>query len=217
MNSERLQKKLKSRLKGYHRTYRGKFLFLIKSVLNEEEYILWDFSFSVLADWDKKNHPDEYGTFIYRMSDIDTMLRWGSSKTCRLSKKLFEIGLWKKESERIRVCGYEIVENLTQITKESGIVDLQEYLAKTHSEVVNLQDTDSKEIGSNQSQTIVNLQSTYTKELLSLSSKFSSNKGVRTDEEYREIMKSGNYKTLTIDDMKWIDTTLDFKEKSHYY
>lgn len=198
---------LERRLRGYHRTFRGKFLLLISKSLSQQEYILWDFSFSILADWDYEKHPEIFGTFDYSLATIEKMLGWGKSKASRLSKKLFKLGLWEMtESGRIHVMGLEILQNLTAITKEEGVVDLQSYLVKMRRGDVKIQQPETKEIKEIQPQTAVNLQHGPPRSYLDLSYKGNSNKFVhRTDEGYGQILQNGNHAPLEIDDQRWID------------
>jgi len=205
---------LAQKLKGYHRHFRGRFLLLKNKVLTEEEYILWDLSFSTLADWDKQNHPDNYGTFNYTQEEIASLLGWHKTKVCRLSKSLFQKGFWIRQSDgKIRVVGYDILENLTEITKESGVVDLQEYVSKMQlenaemkQEVPNSQPFSFKENINIQTQEVAKMQLSNAKApLVSSKSKY---RVLRTDEEYQKIWEEGNYTMLTIDDMKWIDKNI---------
>lgn len=202
------------RLKGYHRTFRGRFLLLKNRALTDKEFILWDFSFSVLADWDEKNHPDTYGSFGHNQEEIGLLLGWHKTKVCRLSQGLFQKGFWtKRPDKRIAVVGYNITKNLTEITKEGRIVDLQEYLlksqlyvAKIEQPVPNLQENVPKGNGNSQAQKVAKLQQRNFKASL-VSSKVNSNV-LRSEEEYQRIWEKGDYKMLTIDDMKWIDRNI---------
>lgn len=205
---------LTQKLKGYHRNFKGRFLLLRNGVLTEGEYILWDLSFSILADWDKKNHSDNYGTFSYTQEEIGSFLGWHKTKVCRLSKKLFQKSFWvKRPDNRIVVVGFDIIENLAEITKERGIVDLQEYILKTQSNgtkmkqrIENLQPNTPKENSIIRAQEVAKIQPFVPKKpLVSSNDRFSV---LKTDGEYQRIWAEGGYTMLTIDDMKWIDKNI---------
>lgn len=208
---------LNIRLKGYHRAFRGRFLLLQRKDLRDEEFILWECSYSVLVDWDKKHNT--YGTFSHTWVEIGMLLGWSDSKVSRASQELFKKGFWKRENTRIRVCGYNLFEKLAELTKEKGIIDLITYVAYSQFKPTNvrarnseLQADTSKENRSNQAQLDANMQLNDSKERLSLSSNVPYfNQGgsmVRTEEEYQEIFNSGQFPTMTIDDMKWIDKNI---------
>lgn len=213
-NSLQTIEQLNIRLKGYHRTFRGRFLLLQRKDLKDEEFILWEFGYSVLADWDKTH--DTYGTFSHTWIEIGMLLGWSDSKVSRTSQELFKKGFWEREDTKIRVCGYDLFEKLAEFTREKGIIDLTAYIVYSQLKHINLQvknpelQTDiSKENGLSQAQLDANMQPADSKEPLSLSSNCrSSNQGtiiVRTEKEYQEIFDSGQFPTMTIDDMKWID------------
>lgn len=128
-------KNLLVRLKGWHKTFRGRFLLLQKGVLNNTQFILLELSFSVLADWDEE-HVDTYGSFDYTWEEIGWFFSWDKSTVSRSSKKLFKLHFWDRRPDgRIQVNGFEIEKSLTRITKSEGIVDLQGYIARTQREV----------------------------------------------------------------------------------
>lgn len=200
------------RLKGYQRGFRGRFLLLKNRILTDEEFILWDLSFSVLADWDKKNHSDNYGTFSYTQEEIGFFLGWDKTKVCRRSNKLFKKNFWvKRLDNRILVVGFDITEYLTEITKQKGIVNLQEYISerqlddvKMKQKIESLQHYSPKENSILQARKVVEMQSPIPKEPL-VSSKGNITNTLRTDEEYQKIKEKDIFKSMSIEDMKWID------------
>ena len=202
---------LTKRIKGYQRGFKGRFLLLKNRILTDEEFILLDLSFSVLADWDKKNHSDNYGTFSYTQEEIGFFLGWDKTKVCRWSNKLFKKNFWvKRLDNRIMVVGFDITEHLTEITKEKGVVNLQEYISerqlddvKMKQKIEKLQLNIPKENSIIRTQGVVKIQSLASKKpLVSSKGRFNT---LKTDEEYQKIKKEGIYTLLTIDDMKWID------------
>lgn len=205
----RRQSKLDKRLKGYHRHFKGRYLLIKDRTLNFQEFILWDLSFSILADWDiKPDHEDIYGTFPYNFSEISYFLNCDPSSISRYSKKLFELGLWKRRNDgRIEVCGFSIVRDLGKLTKKVGIVDLQDYIAKPQFYNVLLQnkdenqhDSSTKEQGGFSSQTNANLHTPYSKEPL-VSYKDESSLGFNNQSNKGLSSVDG----LTSEDIKWID------------
>lgn len=194
-NSIKTLEQLNLRLKGYHKHFKGRFLLLQNKVLTQEEYLLWDFSFSVLADWDKEHRPDSYGTFNHTFKEIGRLLACSTSKVSRNSKKLFKTELWSytdDERTRIRVKGFDIREKLTN-TKE--IINLQEYIAKLkvdfaepQREVAEMQETAPKGNQVSQLQTIAKLQSHSSKEALGFPCKVQSII-LKCEEEYKNVVR----------------------------
>lgn len=205
---------LVKRLKGYHKTFRGRYLLLMLGALTDEEFILLELGFSVLVDWDKKNHPDNYGSFGYTQEEIGSFLKWDKSKVSRTAMKLIQKGFWGKRSDgRITVIGYEIQEHLPEITREKGIVNLQEYILKMQLENAkiqqinaNLQPVASKGKDVTRAYDVARMQYFVPKEPL-VSSKGNSSI-LRSNEEYQRRQEEGGYTMLTIDDMKWIDKNI---------
>lgn len=211
--------KLNKRLKGYHKHFKGRFM-LLKS-LSSEEFVLWDLSATILVDWDK-NHKDTYGTFDYTKAEIGHFLNCDASSISRRSKKLFDLGLWKKlNDKRIEICGYSIFENLAVLSKEQGMLNLQSYIAYQQTSDANMQNHNvnqhgisSKEITLPSSQIDANMHEAASKQSL-VSYKDNSNvisikkviiKGnIKTDEEYQRIYKEGDFQQLPPEDMRWID------------
>lgn len=214
---DRKQSKLDKRLKGYHRHFKGRYLLIKNNVLTFQEFILWDLSFSILADWDTSlEHEDIYGSFPQKFSEISYFLNCDPSNISRYSKKLFELGLWKRRNDgRIEVCGFNIIKNLSLITNKVGTVDLQDYIANPHIYNAFTQDTNEKKHGlstkepeSFSSQTDVNLHTPSSKEPLvsykdesSLGFDNDTNKVLTVEEAERIFSDDG----LTEDDIKWID------------
>lgn len=219
MQNQRKIDKLNNRLKGWHKHFRGRFLLL--KVLTMQEFVLWDLSFSVLADWHIPPR-NTYGTFTYTNAEIGHLLNCDGSLISRRSKKLFKLNLWNKlEDGSIEVAGFNLNQNVGTLTKELGVIDLLTYLANQqvlnvnkHEQIANSQIHNPKENTQSPVQTDVNLHNETSKEpLVSFKNKFNSNaikkviiKGkIRTDEEYQKIYAEGNYNGLTPEDMKWID------------
>jgi len=216
------QTKLDRRLRGYYRSFRGEFQLLQNKTLTIEEYTLWKLSFSVLADWDADpSHADIFGSFSHSFTEVAYYLGRNPSFVSRRSKKLFELGLWKKrEDERIEVCGFGLVKQLTKMSHKH-IVNMQDYIANPHvydayvqNPHANLQEHTSKDIGELPPQIDANLHEQRDKDSL-VSYKDESNvslvkvveiKGkVRSNEEYQKMFEEGGSNQLSPDDMRWID------------
>lgn len=212
MNSE-----LDLRLKGFHRTFRGKFLLVQRKVLSNSEYILWDLSFSVLADWDK-NHPTKYGTFEYTQDEIAYFLGCDNTSVSKNSRNLYKLGLWKKRGDgRIIVCGFDIVENLATVTKADGIVDIQSYIGKTQNYfedtqqiIEKAQPVLSKGISTHQAQNFENLQHFTPKDSL-VSSKVSFSLVIKDRKEYQRIKERVDELGVQLKD-KFLDEDAETKK-----
>ncbi|OGM60226.1 hypothetical protein A2892_04250 [Candidatus Woesebacteria bacterium RIFCSPLOWO2_01_FULL_39_10b] len=209
--------KLENRLKGWHRHFKGRFLLLKDKVLDDREFLLWDLSFSSLADWDKQ-HEDTYGSFDYTWQQIGYFLGWEKSKVCRTAKKLFSLKLWKRsEDGRIYLTGYRILENLTEITRINKIVDIKQFIAdiqddnaKIPQEVATLKSDFSKEIDPPQAQTVAKMEHNTPK--APLGSYKDNSVSLRSDKEYEDMWKDmGRPDDFTPDDMKFIDNSLTEK------
>lgn len=188
--------KIMNRLRGYDRHFRGRFLLLHNKVLTDEEVILWDLSYSCLADWDK-SHGETYGSFEYGWEEIGLLLSWSESKVSRNSKKLLLLGFWRKQCKRIYVAGFELRERLAQITKEEKVIDLQKELAKMQlsgaslqEQVANPQVEDLKGNGQVSAQDHANLQEPNPKiPLSSFKCDCNVRNGRRSDEEYQRMLE----------------------------
>ena len=138
----RSQEDLIRKLAGWYPTYRGKLLLLKSNTLTKEEYILHEVGIAI-ADWDKKNRPKTYGTFILAQVEIESLMGWKAGFVSRYSKKLYKLGFWKKrDNGRTQVNGFELIEikTLESLTRKNKIVDLQKYLAALQSEIADRQD-----------------------------------------------------------------------------
>lgn len=199
-----------NRLNGYDRHFRGRFLFLHKKLLSDQEYILWDLSYSCLADWDK-SHGDLYGSFEYALWEIGMLLGWSASKVSRNDDKLYSLGLWKKRGDRIYVVNFDGRDRLAEIVKEKRIVDLQEQIAISQPEIAEPQRSVAvpqqqtpKRNGAVSPQSVAILQQPSIKaSLVSFKGEF---KSYKSEEDYKRIWEEmGCPLSFTIDDMKWID------------
>ncbi len=222
-NSIKTIEQLNLRLKGFHKHFKGRFLFLQNKILTQEEYVLWDFSFSVLADWDKKNRPDNYGIFSHTFEEIGLLLACSASKISRNSKRLFESGLWSyTKDNRIRVNGFEIrdeliKDRLKEVTNKKGIINLQEYIAELKVDSANLQQeiakthkSSPKGNGVNQVQTVANLQSTYSKDTLSFPGKAESII-LKSEEDYKNVVRQVEELGKVLQN-KWFDPNPEIQE-----
>lgn len=197
-----------NRLKGYDRHFKGRFLFLQRKLLSDKEYVLWDLSFSCLADWDK-SHGDTYGSFQYALREIGWLIGWSASKVSRNTNKLYSLGLWTKRNGRVFVNGFDIRDNLAQISRDKKIIDLQEYVsilqptvAKPQPPVADLRQKTPKGNGVASPQSVAILQQPRLKaSLVSFKSEFNV---LRSNEEYFRMWEE-NPDGLSIEDMKWID------------
>jgi hypothetical protein len=220
LRNQRKLKQLNSRLKGWHKHFKGRFLLL--KDLTEGEYVLWDFSFSILADWHDDPRRDTYGTFFYSFADIANELKCDASVISRRSKKLFRLGLWKKlDDGSIEVCGFNIRDHLTVLTKDVDIpIDLQSYIANqqvgnaiTNNQLANIHEGSTKEIDTSSPQINANMHDDAPKEPL-ISFKDESNVPIkkvivkgssRSNKEYQKLHEESG---MSVEDMKAIDDSI---------
>lgn len=202
-----------NRLNGYGSHFRGRFLLLHRKLLSDSEFILWDLSFSALADWDKKNHnPENYGSFDFQQTEIGYLLGWHKTKVSHKAQRLFALGLWTKKEGRVFVKGFDVRDNFAEITRSKKIVDLQEQVAILQSEVAKTQRSVvipqrhiSKENEDISSYGVAILQQPHAKvPLVSFKNEFNV---LRSDDEYQKIWEE-NPNGLSIEDMKWIDQNI---------
>ena len=205
-NSILNKQELNNRLKGYEKIFRGRFLLLQNKVLRDEEYILWELSLSVLADWDKK-HGEKYGTFSHTQKEIAILISWSETKVSRTSKALFKHNFWIKEnSAKIRVNGFEIKEYLTPITKKYGVVNLEDYLLKKKTDFAYLTEEKSeitkevsKENGDSRIQPLAEMQDDLPKDSLISPSK----------DKYSFAFRENTLtSSLSEEDIDWINNNL---------
>lgn len=207
-----------NRLNGYDRHFKGRFLLLHRKVLSDSEFVLWDLSFSVLAEWDRKNHASEnYGSFYFQQTEIGTLLGWHKSKVCRNSEKLFAVGLWAKRNGRVFVNGFDIRDSFAEIARNNKVIDLQKQVAILQPGIANSQPSiavpqhkSSKGGGVISPKSVAILQQSSIKaDLVSFKSEFNV---LRADEDYQRMWEE-NPNGLSIEDMKWIDQNI--KEYAH--
>ena len=89
---------------GFNKFFRGRFLLLKDKQLTYSEYIVWDFCYSVLADWDKR-HEKTYATFDYTNAEIAHFLACHPTTISRTMASLI-----KKKFISIRPNGLHCVE-----------------------------------------------------------------------------------------------------------
>lgn len=209
-----MESKIMNRLRGYDRHFRGRFLLLHNQVLTDQESILWDLSYSCLADWDK-NHGETYGSFEYDWGEIGSLLSWSGSKVGRNSKKLFLLGFWRRQHKRIYVAGFDLRDHFAQITKEERVIDLQRELTKMQlsdanplSQGADLQNRIPKGNGQFQDQNCAVLHEDCPKEPLS-SFKCGCNvrNGRRSNEEYQTMLEK-DPDSLDIKTMQEMDESI---------
>lgn len=202
-----------NRLNGYDRHFKGRFLLIRRKLLSDSEFILWDLSFSALAEWDKENHdPENYGSFDFQLTEIGYLLGWHKSKVSHKARKLFELGLWTKRNGRVFVNGFDIRDNFAEIARSKKVIDFQEQVAilqpeiakSQHSVVISQHETPKRNgVVSPQSVAILQQQSSKT-DLVSFKSK---SNVLRSDEEYQRMWEE-NPNGLSIEDMRWIDKNI---------
>jgi hypothetical protein len=194
------------RLNGYDRHFKGRFLLLKDKILSDSEYIFWDLCYSVLADWDK-DHGEKYGTFKYSLNEAGSLIGWDKTKVHRARKSLISKGFLEKLlNGRIRVSGYEIRENLTQLSKTQKLIDLKKYLSglkygfsNIEHVVLNPKPFSTKGFTGNRTQTVSEVKQANPK--ASLGSYKVNSVPLRSNEEYEELSKELNIPPQDLKDM----------------
>lgn len=95
MEENYIQQKLKTRLKGYHKHFRGRFTLLQDNLLTTPEYVLWDYCFSVFADWTPNRIT--YGAFDLKLKDIALFIQKDETTVSKLMSSLVEKGFIKEK------------------------------------------------------------------------------------------------------------------------
>ena len=212
--------KFRPRFNGVRSCHRNRWALIYYDVLPREEFLLLELCIDV-ATWDEKKK--DYGCFNLNNKQLASFLGYKShSSVSRLKEKLIDKGLIIKEEEgfcitamgRYLTTGKGIGYALTAATEEMNIsVNHIVSLMGTKCVPVHI-DCDSVDEDCDSMHDLdINLGSnSVSKALVSSKVKFNTSskkvvvrQGIRSDEEYREILNSGNYERLTIDDMKWID------------
>jgi len=202
------------KLNGYHGIGRGVLLLLHNQILTKEEFILYEAILS-FASWDKEKKVS-YGVIDLTQEEIEWLLNVSSGYVSKLKEGLIEKGFWRiNKNKKIEVVGFELIETsvLSRITKNNMVVDYYDYIAHKQNEfaseqklIAHKQTNISKENAPNQ------LQKFAHKQTVSSISDISSYKdrcnSLRSDEEYEKIKKEMGFNSLTIEDMKWIDTNV---------
>lgn len=202
---------LDRKLNGFERTFRGKFVLLKENILTDNEFILWDLSFSVLADWDK-NHIDTYGSFRLPQEQIGYYLNWSKSKVCRVSQELYKKNFWKEDTDgKVVITGFNIKEHLTELAKLYKLIDLQQFIANHQPPVSNsilpVAEVESETSKANGTPTIQKVAKTQQDYNYTLGSSKGNTGLLRSIDEYKEIQDrmGKNSMDMPIDDMIWID------------
>ena len=99
--------KLETRLKGYHKHFKGRFNLIREKLLTPTEFILWDFAYSVLADFDT-SHIGYVGTFDYSQAEIAEMLGLDNSTICKALKSLINKGFIKELANGLYYVSYYV-------------------------------------------------------------------------------------------------------------
>ena len=202
------------KLNGYHGIGRGVLLLLHNQILTKEEFILYEAILS-FASWDKEKKVS-YGVIDLTQEEIEWLLNVSSGYVSKLKEGLIEKGFWRiNKNKKIEVVGFELIETsvLSRITKNSKVVDYYDYIAHKQNEfaseqklIAHKQTNISKENAPNQ------LQKFAHKQTVSSISDISSYKdrcnSLKSEEEYKKIKEEMGFSSLTIEDMKWIDTNV---------
>jgi len=202
------------KLHGYHGIGRGVLLLLHKQILTKEEFILYEASFS-FASWDKEKKVS-YGVIDLTQEEIEWLLNVSAGYVSKLKEGLIEKGFWRiNKNKKIEVVGFELIETsvLSRITKNSKVVDYYDYIAHKQNEfaseqklIAHKQTNISKENTDNQPQKFAHKQTVSS--ISDISSYKDRCNSLKSEEEYKKIKEEMGFSSLTIEDMKWIDTNV---------
>lgn len=203
--------RLGRKLHGFHRHFRGRFLLLSRGVLNHNEYLLWDLGFSVLAGWDNKNHPENYGIIKLTQDEIGQYLRLSRSAVCKTIQSLIRKGFWEKiNAHEYVVVGYNISEYFGGIVSKRKLIDFQQFVSSKKQPVSNPQQlVSSAQLDASRvdrqlsAQNVSAEKQVYSQNIVS--SKDNLVSSLRSDEEYKQLSKESG---LSEEDLRAIDESL---------
>lgn len=180
-----MNKKLVRKLgTSYQNLKRNRHIFATSLKLGDAEYRLFDL-LSALSGWDKK-YSDSFMLVEATDEDLAGILNWSDSKVCRTRNSLKAKGVIKKIEDSIHMILVleEVASNTASVQEK--VAGLQDKTALVKQEDADLQENRAE----NNNSSLVSS---------------SGNSVIRTDKEYQEILDSGQFPTMTIEDMKWID------------
>jgi len=202
------------KLNGYHGIGRGVLLLLHNQILTKEEFILYEAILS-FASWDKEKKVS-YGVIDLTQEEIEWLLNVSSGYVSKLKEGLIEKGFWRiNKNKKIEVVGFELIETsvLSRITKNNMVVDYYDYIAHKQNEfaseqklIAHKQTNISKENTDNQPQKFAHKQTVSS--ISDISSYKDRCNSLKSEEEYKKIKEEMGFSSLTIEDMKWIDTNV---------
>ena len=180
--------KLLKKIRGYQRAPRERFSLLTNHILTTEEFVVYELGIAI-TDWDTDHDQEIYGKFKATNNDIAELCGWKSDSTVsRIKSKLIKKGFFIEEGEYLRVKDFEE----WQLRKNSS-AKMQNDIAKTQPLPANVQHEPAKK------QEFRAQSPRYPLVSSNGNSRFHSN------EEYESFVNSGQFGSMTIDDMKWID------------
>ena len=202
------------KLHGYHGIGRGVLLLLHNQILTKEEFILYEASL-FFASWDKEKKAS-YGVIDLTQEEIEWLLNVSAGYVSKLKEGLIEKGFWRiNKNKRIEVVGFELIETsvLSRITKNNMVVDYYDYIAHKQNEfaseqklIAHKQTNISKENAPNQPQKFAHKQTVSS--ISDISSYKDRCNSLKSEEEYEKIKEEMRLNSLTIEDIKWIDTNV---------
>lgn len=184
MKKNRLLKKIR----GYQRAPRERFSLLINHILTAEEFVVYELGLAI-TDWDTEHDDEIYGKFKATNLEMAEICGWKSDSTVsRIKSKLIKKGLFIDDGEYIRAKDFEE----WQLRKKPP-AKMQDDIAKMQPQSANPQ-----------------YESAKTQEFHAQTPHYplvssNGNSRLHSNEEYESFVNSGQFGSMTIDDMKWID------------
>lgn len=190
---------------GVLASYRDKFLYLKEKVLTDELFILYEYCIH-LADFDE-NHKGKFGTFQKTSNkELGQDLGWSEDKVGRninalLKKELLKV-MGGKQIEVVDYFRFLPKNAFSRVKNGEETAYLQENITK-----MRFQNAELRQENANLQNKVSDLTTNYASISDIVSSKVNSSL-LRTEAEYQEMLDSGQFPTMTIDDMKWIDKNI---------
>ena len=178
------------KLNGWQTAYRDRFLLLAGGILTPEEFVVYELGIAI-TDWhDTKGHEEIYGKFQATNKQIAEIGGWKSdSAIYRIKKRLIEKQIFIPDGDFIRVKDFE----KWQFRRKSTI-KMHDLPAELQSPTANFQSVVAKMQGFRDQNRNFPLISSKNN-LISF----------RSDTEYQSLVNSGQFGSMTADDMRWID------------
>ena len=180
--------KLLKKIKGYQKAPRERFSLLANHVLTTEEFVVYELGIAI-TDWDAEHDDEIYGKFKATNKELAELCGWKSDSTIsRIKKKLIKKELFIEDGEYLRVKDFESWQ-----LRKNPHAKTQSRDAETQTAPAILQNEPAK------------MQDFHAQKPVYPLVSFNGNSSLRSNEEYESLVNSGQFGSMTISDMQWID------------